>query len=372
MTGKKRQENRQKRISSDDVDIQVLKRYFNGGCSQEEEAHVLLWFNDTDYEKVLYYKVKEHWEDFAEPASANVNSEWILDKIHHKMHLGEWENAQHRSVLRRLYQNFSRIAAVILLPLMFFLGWYAFRGDGSKKGETVYAEIFSPATARTRFELPDGSSGWLNSGSTLKFPTRFDRSNREVTLIGEGYFDIHHDPKNPFVIKAGQNEVHALGTSFNVMAWPEETEVTVTMKSGLTAFYLLGQDQERTRLTELRKGEQLVYNTLEKSCEKSLVNSELFTSWIDGKLIFRNEPLNAVLKTLGRWYNVDFEVDNKEIESYRYRATFQDETLDEVLKLLEKIAPISHEELDRELLSNGILTKRKIRIYLRDKEAENR
>lgn len=347
------------------VDVQILKRFFNGSSSEAEEAQVYYWFRNPSYEKAMHYKIQEHWDEFVEDGTAELNSERLLDKIHHKIHIDEWEKSQHKSFFKRFYLSYTKIAAAILFPLLFLGGGYLFKGDHIKNGNVSYVEIHSPPAARTHFELPDGSSGWLNSGSTLRFPTSFEGSTRELSLTGEAYFDVYHNPKRPFVISAGQNEVHALGTSFNVMAWPDEEEITVTMESGLTVFYSLEKNSEKTKVSELRKGEQLVYNSKYGSIAKSKVTTECYTSWKDGKLIFRNEPMEIVLKKLGRWYNVDFVVDNKEIEDYRYRATFVDESLDEVLKLLEHTSPVGYKEIERELLADESYSKKRIELFIR-------
>ncbi len=353
----------QKNISYDSIDLLVLENYFNGTCSKEEEDQVNLWFEDPAYEKVLRYKLKEHWKKLDVPSSIELNSERLLDGIYHKMHFSTWEKSKQEPFYRKFYMAYSKIAAAVLLPLLLLGGWYLF---GSKNiGEKVsLTEIYSPPAARTRFELPDGSSGWLNSGSSLTFPSRFTGSTRELSLKGEAYFDVHHDPRHPFVISTGQSQVHALGTSFNVMAWPDEEYSTLTMESGLTVVYRMDEKNHLTKLTELNRGEQLIYYNDGADSRKSKVNPDYFTSWKDGKLVFRNEPMGEVLKKLGRWYNVEFIVDNNEIDAYRYRATFRDETLDEVLKLLEHTSPIGHEELERITLSDGSFSKKRIRLFI--------
>ena len=350
-----------------EVDLEVLKHYFQNTCSKAEESLVKEWFRNPSYEKALLYKIKEHWMDFEVPSSGELNSEELLQKIHHKILLGDWENSLHLPLYKRLYHSYKKIAAVILFPLLLLGGGYLLSGGNTGQvGNTLasYAEIHSPPAARTHFELPDGSSGWLNSGSKLKFPTSFSGTERQVTLSGEGYFDVSHDPEHPFVITAGKAEVHALGTSFNVKAWPEEDKITVTMESGLTVFYGREKNQVETKVAELRKGQQLIYYQKDRQFSKQTVNTESYTSWREGKLIFRNEPMAEVLKKLGRWYNVEFIVDNMEIDEYRYRATFKGETLDEVLKLLEHTSPIGYKELERVVLPDGTYSRKRIRLYI--------
>lgn len=349
------------------LDSEVLLRYFQGASSKAEEIQVIGWFSNPSFEKALLYKIKEHWEDFKEPSSGELNSEELLQKIHHKILLRAWESSQHVPFYKKLYQRYMRIAAVILFPLLLLGGTYLLSGSKSRNANISYAEIHSPPAARIRFELPDGSSGWLNSGSTLRFPTKFTGSERVVTLSGEGYFDVFPDPEHAFIVRTGEAEVHALGTSFNVKAWPDEEKTIVTMESGLTVFYGRDENNKKTKVAELRKGKQLIYYKQNKKFSKRKVDPSYYTSWSDGTLIFRNEPMAEVLKILGRWYNVEFIVDNMEIEDYRYRATFRDETLDEVLKLLEHTSPIGYTELERAVLPDGTYSKKRIRLYINPK-----
>ena len=95
------------------------------------------------------------------------------------------------------------------------------------------------------------------------------------------------------------------------------------------------------------------------------VVTEKYTSWKEGKLILRNDPMNEVVKRIGRWYNVKINLKNGEMESYRYRATFEDETFSEVLKLLKLTSPIDYVEHKREMLPDGTFTKKKITLFIK-------
>jgi ferric-dicitrate binding protein FerR (iron transport regulator) len=238
------------------------------------------------------------------------------------------------------------------------------------KGEIAYTEINSPLGARTHFELPDGSSGWLNSGSKLKFPSYFFGSTRDVFLTGEGFFDVNHMSKKPFVVKTNWSEVIALGTSFNVMAWPDEEQITVTMESGQTLINRIDENKRKSKITDLRYGEQIIFYKHSSEVQKHRVAAEYFTSWKDGKLIFKNESMIEILKKLGRWYNVDFIIEDKVIEEYEYRASFRDETLEEVLRMLEKTSPIGYQEMEREVLPDGVFSKKKIKLFIRPELTE--
>ena len=124
--------------------------------------------------------------------------------------------------------------------------------------KTIYAEIFSPLAARTRFELPDGSTGWLNSGSTLKFPVKFYGAQRKVELSGEGFFDVVKNSEKPFVVKTSDINIIALGTKFNVLAYPDDETFEITLESGKVVVEKTGVSGEPVKIAELQPDHQLV------------------------------------------------------------------------------------------------------------------
>ena len=201
--------------------------------------------------------------------------------------------------------------------------------------KTIYAEIFSPLSARTQFELPDGTTGWLNSGSTLKFPVKFRGKQREVKLSGEGFFNVAKDSERPFVVKTSDMNIVALGTRFNVLAYKDDETCEVTLESGKVIVEKTRENGEPVKLAELQPDHQIVISRKTGIIDTKEVVTEKYTSWKEGKLVLRNDSMNEVVKRIGRWYNVEINLKNGELESYRYRATFEDETFSEVLKLLK-------------------------------------
>ena len=254
----------------------------------------------------------------------------------------------------------SRIAAVLFLPLALFslLNW---GGITKNSHSDSYAEIFSPHGARTSFVLPDGSAGWLNGGSRLKFQIKF--KERTVDLNGEGYFDVIKDPKNPFTVVADETRVKAYGTSFNVMAYSEDQITEITLETGIIEVFTMDEEEREESLNLMAPGENLVVENGTRNYLKEEVNVDKYTSWKEGKLVFRNEPMTRVVKKMNRWYNVDIVLKDSRLEHYVYRATFVDETLDEVLKIFERTSPISHKKLERERLPDGTYEKSTIHLY---------
>ena len=302
-----------------------------------------------------------------ESRNYDLDTNHLLDKLHHLIHLDSYKKSCNVPFYRKAYRQLSKIAAILLLPVLLISTWY-FKTDGrffAKEEKAIYAEIFSPLAARTRFELPDGSTGWLNSGSTLKFPVKFYGAQRKVELSGEGFFDVVKNSEKPFVVKTSDMNIMALGTRFNVLAYPDDETCEITLESGKVVVEKIGESGEPAKLAELQPNNQLVISRKTGIIDTREVVAEKYSSWKEGKLVLRNDPMNEVVKRIGRWYNAEIDLKDKELESYRYRATFENETFSEILKLLKLTSPIDYVEQKREMLPDGTFTKKKIIFFLK-------
>lgn len=174
---------------------------------------------------------------------------------------------------------------------------------------------------------------WLNAGSRLRYPVRFAGGKREVELRGEAYFEVEADRKSPFYVHtdAGMS-VYVYGTSFNVNAYDDEPAIRTVLEKGQCE---RRRPPHRTTV-RIEPGEQVVFDRRTGALTCSQVRVEDECAWRDGRLVFRNTPLDEVLHRLARHYNVDIEFRNHSDEVFRYRATFRDETLPQILRLPER------------------------------------
>ena len=349
------------------INTEILKKYFKQKCDPGEKENVKNCLSDPKCERQLKYLVREHWNEIEiNPPDNYVDSDRILDKIHHILHTKEWEEVQKKSFLRKIYNGFSKIAAILILPILIFSCWFIIGKTSSSEVDKIsYAEIFSPPGSRTNFELPDGSTGWLNSGSTLKFPVKFRGSSRKVSLTGEGYFDVIKNSKKPFVVMAGNIEVMALGTRFNVLYYLDDKTIDITLESGKVVINAICKNKKVVRITELEPDQQAVIQKETMKFQKRKVASQNYTAWKQGMLIFRNDPMNDLIKKIERWYNVEITLKDKEIEGYRYRATFEDETLNEVLTLIKLTSPVDFVQAKRVKLPDGRFSKKEITLFIK-------
>jgi ferric-dicitrate binding protein FerR (iron transport regulator) len=238
--------------------------------------------------------------------------------------------------------------------LLSFLAYFYFQ-DKPTATPTSFAEIECPMGTRTKFQLPDGSTGYLNSGSRLKYPVQFN-GERKVELSGEAFFDVVHNAEIPFHVSTRNLNIKVLGTTFNVIANEDEQTEEIVLQTGKVDV----SSRNGKQLAVLLPNEQMTLDIKKRTFTKNQVEAAQYTTWKEGKLVFRNENMQQVARRLSRWYNAEVVVDDRMLDDYTFHATFIDEPLDEVLKLLSITTPLSYHEEKRESDQNGAFQKRKI------------
>jgi len=303
----------------------LFDKYIHGKCTLEEYEKVLKFIQNSDNDAFIDGLLMNKWKDTLKKHSTITPNQKVLDSIHHKIALQETFST--RSVLR-YYKTLLVVAAVLLIGLVIGSVFYV----QSQIPEVTTQNISTPYGGKTQFTLPDGSTVWLNSGTTFTYPDRFLKE-RIVELEGEAYFEVK-EKEEPFVVKTSFGEVEVLGTSFNVKAYKKEAFVT-TLESGSVSF-----TNSSGRKAVLSPGYQVVYNP--NTFITQQVDPVIFTSWKDGKLIFRNEPLQNMVARLERWYNVDIKLEGEDLKQLRFTGTIEMETFSEVLELIKATTPIKY------------------------------
>ena len=339
-------------------DIARMKRFSKGLSDAEETRYIYSLFSENEQEGEFKQHFQNEFNEYLKShPDENHNLSYLLDRIHHIIHKNE--NRKKQTVLKRIYRWYSVAAAVLLIPILIAGGiWVA----GQSQNDIVLAEspvtstIFAPLGSRISFSLPDGTEGWLNSGSSLEYKIPFN-NNRQVAISGEAWFDVAHDAGHPFEIAVGDSKVKVLGTKFNLEAYPEEDHIEVALEEGKVEFSTPGLQLD----IEMKPDERLVLHDGEITI--NITDASKFAGWKEGKLIFRGDPMSEVARRMGRWYNVSVEVADKELEGYTIHGTFQDDSLEEVLRYLSMTSPIRYRLIKRKLLDDGTIQKRKVVLY---------
>ena len=244
-------------------------------------------------------------------------------------------NARIRS---KLIRRWTFRAAAVLLPLVLILGLYLHlntRVDIFGAGE--YAEIYVPKGERTQMMFQDGTKVYINSDSYMRYPRKFGISERTVELKGEAYFVVVKNKNRPFVVNLNGPSIRVLGTSFNVEAYPENDDIKVNLDEGRINLKLLSDVE-----VPVSPGECVVYN---KNTKSYRVNRNTDTGassvWKSNVISFKDTTLDEVFSRLGRWYNVDFEVEDDIPSDLHITLVSRHTLIEKVLEDLVKISPLS-------------------------------
>ncbi|HEY3389099.1 MAG TPA: FecR domain-containing protein [Prolixibacteraceae bacterium] len=340
-----------------EIDNQRIENYFKGEYSSGEEKYLGNVFTEASNVEALKAIFKKQWnESFTEDAD-NHQLNHILYKLNYQINVSQPKVVKPRFI--SLIAWYARIAAILLIPLLVYTGiiTHRKRNDATTEG---WAEMSAPLGSRIKFSLPDGSFGWLNSGSTIKYALNFN-DKREVQLSGQAYFDVIHRDDNKFVVKTKYLDIEDKGTAFDVAAYDNEDQIDVTLERGS----VLLKNDKFTAPIEMSPNEQINYNYTSQKITKAIVTAQNISAWKEGKLILRNASLEEVAKQLSRWYNIDVSLDNIRKTDFRYRATFKDENLEEVLRLLKISSNIDYKMEERVKQADGSFSKQKLILKVR-------
>ncbi len=339
----------------------IIKRLTNS-IDSEEAVQLQNWIERSPDNRRIFDEVSDIWLASASNSEKDFNPFDALEKV--KLRLSEKaKNKEKKTFLIPLL----KIAAFALFLLgIGALSYYA--GVSKDKPTSDFTFIEAPMGSRTKVSLPDGSKVWLNGGSNLKFSNTFNKSDRIVTITGEGYFDVTHNKHLPFVVNTREIRIKVLGTAFNIKAYPDDGLVETTLERGSLAIEKLTvegksipqtvlepnqratfiKNEGKVHLSDVDKKatENIQKETIQPVKEQLLISkkidTQIFTSWKDDKLVFRNEPFESLTIKLERWYGVKIEIENEEIKKYHFNGTFEKETIHDVLNIIHFALPIKY------------------------------
>ena len=199
----------------------------------------------------------------------------------------------------------------------------------------AYNTLSVPYGKRFDIELSDGTSIFLNAGSSIKYPIQFlPGIERKVYLNGEAFLKVARDEQRPFVVNADNLDVQVLGTQFNVQAYEEDKSTEVILVEG-SVRVLQSEDTSPDAGAVLTPGHRASFDRSSKEISTGTVITSIYTSWMQGELVFREMTFTNILKKLERHFNVEIENRNEILSQKRFNASFGNASLEEVLEELQ-------------------------------------
>lgn len=333
------------------VDTLILN-YLEGKSTAQDMQQLESWISESVENKKYFRETKSIMLLSAKlPLSSSKAFHRVIDQINPP------------SLPMMFWQVFQRIAAILIIPLLISTLWFSIGKNMRSPQPISYNKVVSAFGTFSTLELPDGSKVWLNSGSILQYPEKFSGKNRTVYLVGEAFFEVHSDKSMPFLVSTPYFTVEATGTKFNVRTEKNHLTPSVTLVEGKVNIVNPKAKGKNSILAEMKPNQHLKYDTLTKQIAITTEDTYKHFAWKDGKLVFRNDNIIEVARRISLQYNVDIEIKGEKIKQYRYRATFVNEPLSELLRLLKMSSPIDYKEINPKALPDGTYTKRKIIIY---------
>lgn len=300
---------------------ELITKHLSGESSAEEQKQLSAWINASEQNRKQYQDLEKAFalteQHFAptQDLPVDVDREW-----------DRFTEAIGPSVKTRQLSRsrvWLRIAATLLLLLATGGILYYFSAP-----ETT---VFQTADNKEMITLPDGSQVTLNRNSSLTYEPEFGEQSRTVNLRGEAFFDVEADAAKPFIILTQNARVEVLGTSFNVNAYDSLQEVEVIVQTGVVSLQPKAGDQK----VQLAAGQKGIYSKAKEQVSVTVNDDVNFLSWNTQHLVFVESDLASVLRTLGKTYHADIRVSADIPETCIVTVTFDNQTLESVLKVLE-------------------------------------
>jgi ferric-dicitrate binding protein FerR (iron transport regulator) len=297
--------------------IEILfQKFMEGTCSKQEYDELMDLLQQNQHEEQVRAMLSEVYKATARslPSGIYVDTNGDLQKAY-STPVTDWQPPVRR---RRTRVAWLAAALVILLAG----AWFLFRINNPSTTKQVIAESsvkkFTQRAEQKYVLLPDSTQVWLNVASTVEFPESFQSGVREVWLVGEAYFDVKHAEEIPFIIHTSNVTTRVLGTAFNIKAYPDQTDVVVSVKRGRVQV-----SKNNKVVATLTVGQQIKIGTAAVQATVLPANENKVAEWTNGRLTFESLPFIDILKDLERNYNVNIELTDSTLNKVIVTTSFR-------------------------------------------------
>jgi ferric-dicitrate binding protein FerR (iron transport regulator) len=311
----------------------LLQKYYNGETTLPEEKLLKMYLSKEG--AFPQQKIEQQWFAQLQQEKELDTSKDFDKQLEEKFTEIRLDGEEKRTLRQFITWPYRVVALFTILIGLGFLAYFAFI-----RKQTQWVEITTAAKQTEEITLPDGSKVWLNGASTIRYAPQFETATvREVWLEGEAYFEVTHKPQQPFLVHSTGAVTQVLGTSFNIRAYPDEATVEVGVLSGKVNVALTANEQSQNLL--LGPGNGALYDKKNASLHKKEIADPNLLSWKTHTLVFENAPLHVVVSSLERYFGVSIELVNPGLANCRFKGTFNQAKLQEILEVMEVSMSIS-------------------------------
>lgn len=305
----------------------LIAKVLSGNATSGERNKLDEWKESSGENAALIKQSEKIWN-----SSSSFISEQTLQRD--RLELETQYNRYLAKSIRKIRTRsaFYKIAALIAFPIALALGWNFLRSElTAPEATTQICEVISPKGHISKTILPDGSAVWINTASLIRYDINsFNSKNREVVLEGEAYFEVNSSPGNTFTVITPHANVNVTGTSFNVNAYPASDAIETVLTEGKIEL-----EFKTGNTLNVEPSQKVRYSSTNDTYEVSQVDAEMYSSWRNGEIIFKDATLNDLIRELERIYDITFHIQPASLGDLRFRGMFSYNN--NLIEALEKI-----------------------------------
>lgn len=329
---------------------EILPRYCSGEATIEECRMVEEWIGQSDEN---YRIVKQMYTIDQVMGTVQMESKVDMEKALASVSRKMSKVPSHVT----WFTWVQRAAAILFIPLLIAFAIQHFTPSPTEVAQMI--EVKTNPGMTTTVDLPDGTKVYLNSESSLTYPSFFSKDKRDVKLTGEAFFEVQKDPEHRFIVSGPHHtQIEVLGTSFNVEAFERDSFISTTLVEGKVRFAYQKNQQPATM--DMKPGQKLMYDTTSSQVRLVQTSGETETAWKDGKIVFRATPLPEALRMLEKRFNVTFVLSNNRLRGEAFNGSFTNQRLERILEIFKISSNIKWRYLDTQDTTNE---RTRIEIY---------
>jgi len=354
----------------------LLKDYLKGRLDETSKEQLFYLVHEENIDESAVCELYKLWQEV--PGGKNENaSRKAFNSLKEKLQITDEKILRDDLMLKgveynriktsgRYLSTFMKYAAVLVIAV-FIAFYYNYRKNQQKPSEIAKHEISAPHGARIKILLSDSSEVWLNSGSKLIYAENFSTSDREVYLEGEAFFNVRKSNYQPFYINTSKLSIKVLGTSLNVKSYSDEDFIETTLITGQVEIKEIETHGKKAQSAFLLPEQKALYNKEtgrikieeKKSISPVTIKTDIRTdiigkaeqirqstsmdvAWKDNKFVFNNEAFSNLIVRLERWYNVEFEIKDQEINNFKFTGIFENETIEQAMQAFKIASSIDY------------------------------
>ncbi|WP_195371813.1 MULTISPECIES: FecR family protein [Parabacteroides] len=318
------------------IDEHILLNYYTGALPADQKQEVEQWLQESEENRKIGRDIQYIY--------AASDTLYTIKKVNSAEALEQVKKRFHKSNKTNFLIWFQRVAAILILPLLISMIYFA-----TKKEPVEYIEVKTNPGMVAALDLPDGSKVWLNSGSYLKHPKHFTGDIREVELNGEAYFSVQKDKSKRFIVNTPFDlKAEVLGTEFNMEAYRESNQVTTSLISGSVRLSFRNRENKEESFI-MKPDDEISYNIKTKGIKTNTSYLPTQIAWKDGLVIFRNTSFEEALKVLSKRFNTEFIVKNDLLYENSFTGTFSGQHLTLILEHFRLSSGIQYKFIDPEV-----------------------